>query len=145
TGPSGSSLAGGPYTVKVGDSLSRIAQTTYHHEIYYKAIIYWNDIKRGRGMSGLPQLGDPNHVLQPGEMIYLPSDSEVSRYENHQVSNDKILTPVILEDVPASDLNIVGSSTVFPLMNMEADCFVNAGFLGSIDIIESETERGLYE
>lgn len=122
--PAPSSVCEG-YEIQPGDWLSRVASQTYGNPVQYRPIThYTNNLCPDNAFNCI---NNPN-LVQAGWCIYLPTMPELERYWGNQ-----------LEDLPAcepadvsGDIQIVGSSTVYPLTERMSQRFREQGFNGTI-------------
>lgn len=110
---SGSQDVGTIYTIKPGDTLSRIAQENYGRPVDYKAIYHYTNQD-----AATVTIEDPS-IIAPGWEIYLPTVEEV---ENFWAGKTDPLPAITWGDW--EPLHAAGSSTVFPLTTRLGECFV---------------------
>lgn len=117
--------SGAAYQIQAGDWLSNIAEREYGNPLDYRAIMDTNNRQCGVE-TGFTCIDNPD-VVDVGWTIYLPTTAEVEAYWNQQLV---ALPPLDLN--ATGPIRMSGSSTVFPLSERIAACFVQAGFTGEI-------------
>jgi phosphate transport system substrate-binding protein len=132
----GAQATGAFYTIRAGDTLSRIAQEIYGRPVDYKAIYYYNNQN-----PETVTIEDPSRI-STGWEIYLPTAEEVEQFWTGKLAS---LPAIAWETWPA--MRAIGSSTVFPLTTRLAECFVaqadQKGYPNTMTIESIGTFEGL--
>jgi phosphate transport system substrate-binding protein len=134
-GPVASAQAGRPYQIQAGDQLSLIAEREYGNPLDYRAIVAINN-QRCQVDSTFNCIDKPGQI-RVGWTIYLPTADEVNAYWNEQLVS---LPPADWNTT--AEINITGSSTMYPLTRQLAYCFQQAGFNGAINLESTGTLVG---
>jgi phosphate transport system substrate-binding protein len=130
-----SNQTGSAYRIQAGDWLSAIAEREYGNPLDYRAIVTSNH-RQSQADNTYTCIDDPN-LISVDWMIYLPTSDEVAAYWNEQL----VSLPPIDWNV-AGEINVTGSSTVYPLTRQLAHCFQAGGFADPINIESTGTLAG---
>lgn len=132
------------YVVEPGDFISQISRTEYESDSpdLYRAI--FSETNRRAAAGEVAPNGAPYSTIEridlvfPGNVLYLPTMGEAERLG----SAGRVTVPP-LDDTSSSDnVRVGGSSTVFPISERVAECFVEAGYRGSVSVSSDGTLGG---
>lgn len=125
--PAASGITGQAYTIQAGDWLSLVAEREYGNPLDYRAIVEYNNLQC-QADSTFTCLQNPDQI-EVGWTVYLPTMAQVEAYWAGQFVG---LPPV--DWGVSGDIQVGGSSTVYPLTRQLKICFEEKGFTGTIDL-----------
>jgi phosphate transport system substrate-binding protein len=125
------------YTVKPGDTLSRIAGGMCNHrESDFAAIQHFTNL-RCQQDKRFDCIDDPN-LIDVGWTIYVPTCQAISNYWLDQLE----VLPDVDWSLPAEEIRVDGSATLLPLTSRVGELFKASGYDGNISVESTGVDGG---
>jgi phosphate transport system substrate-binding protein len=126
------------YKIATGDWLSKIAAQHYGDPVQYRPMIHYNNQRCSN--TAYACISNPN-IIDVGWCLYLPNNSEIQDYWSGKLNDLLPCNPAGVN----GNINISGSSTVYPLAERLIQQFKTQGFAGNITISNMGTGEGFAE